>query len=86
MIPGTTTWARASAVHAVQHSPVQSSIFATRALNLGNSGDCSAETMVVRRSDPVAAFPLRCILAVSSNRIFDLRIGWPGQGDAKRIN
>jgi hypothetical protein len=86
LIPGTMTWAMASAVHALQHSPVQSSIFAMQALNLGNAGDCSAEAMVVRRSDPEAAFPLRSILAVSSNRIFDLRIGWPGQRDAKRIN
>ena len=69
LIPGTMTWAMASAVDAVQHSPVQSSIFATQALNLGNTDDFSAEAMVVRRSDPVAAFPLLRILAVSSNRI-----------------
>jgi hypothetical protein len=70
LIPGTMTWAMASAVNAVQHSPVQSSIFATHGLSLGNAGDCSAEAMVVRRSDPEAVFPLRRILAVSSNRIF----------------
>jgi hypothetical protein len=70
LIPGTMTWAMASAVDAVQHSPVQSSIFEAQAPNPGNAGDFSAEAILVRRSGPVAGFPLRRILAVSSNRIF----------------
>jgi hypothetical protein len=82
LIPGTMTWAMASAVNAVQHSPVQSSIFATHGLSLGNAGDCSAEAMVVRRSDPEAVFPLRPILAVSSNRILTSALG--GQGSVMR--
>ena len=82
LIPGTMTWAMASAIYTVQHSPVQSNIFATLALNLGNAGDCSAEAMLVRRFDPEAAFPFRPILAVSSHRI--LISALRGQGSVMR--
>jgi|EndMetStandDraft_4_1072995.scaffolds.fasta_scaffold763471_1 hypothetical protein len=83
LIPGTMTWAMASAVDTVQHSPVQSSIFEAQALSLGNAGDFSAQAFLVRRYDPIAAFPLRRILAVSSNRIF-LTSALGGQGSVMR--